>query len=85
MPEILTKFAFKGRGGRSGAKHPWGEWFDGQIRKAVKGVDYHSKTKSFASLVATEARRRGIKARSNVVDDGNAVVFQSESEPADER
>lgn len=89
MAEILTEFAFRRQGGRKWAEHPWDEWFDGQIRKAVKGVDYNSKTRSFASLVGTEARRRGITARTNIVDDGNAVVFQSydkpESEPTDER
>jgi hypothetical protein len=55
-------------------KHPWDEWFDGQLRELEFGVDFFTGTKSFYQNVRQAAAR--YKVRVLVTTQGDRVYVQ---------
>ncbi len=74
MAELLTEFPPINRGGRP-QFYPWDEWFDGQVRRLTKGVDFHCSPNSLRSLAYTTAVNRGLNVRSKVLD--KSIVIQA--------
>lgn len=68
MATIINELPEQKRPGRT-ASHPWGEWFDGQVRLLVQGEDFDSKVKSFKAAAFAAARARGYKISTRCVDD----------------
>ena len=79
MADILEEFDFSlytcsvGRN----EKYPWSEWMDGQIWKLKQGVDFKTKTSSFAAGIRARARKNGIQLKTAMF--GEYVVFQAVS------
>jgi hypothetical protein len=69
--EVLDSFEFdKNHVGAS--KHA--KYLDGRIYKVKLGVDV---PKSFRTGILVAARRKGLKVRTQTVDDGKALVIQA--------
>ena len=66
--------------GRS-PKYPWREWMDGRIWKIVKGKDYTISTQQMRNSMRDAAKKHGKSIRTEVVDDGKAIVFQAVPKP----
>lgn len=78
MAEQIKDFEFtRGRAGYAEME----TWLDGKIYKLVQGVDFTVKVASVRSSINEAAKRRGKKVRSNVVDDGKAIVIQAYANP----
>lgn len=56
--------------------YPWDEWFDGQVWKLIRDVDFAASPDGFRVTVAQAARRRGMKARIRIREDD--VYVQAE-------
>ncbi|MAZ23228.1 MAG: hypothetical protein CMB22_00275 [Euryarchaeota archaeon] len=76
MAEILESYTFAQRG--RGSTHPYEEWFDGRIRRLIKGVDFECAPASIRQSVYTAARSRNIKVSTNLLP--NALVLQAQKE-----
>lgn len=72
MATKLKEFDFKGRG--RPANYPWGQWDDGSIWQARKGVDFQVEPSAFRAAIYSHAWSRGAKAYVNV--DDSTVTFQ---------
>lgn len=79
MATTLDEYDFRHRGPIP--KYPWREWLDGRIWKIVKGKDYEISTQQMRNSVAGAAARQGKAIRTEVVDDGKAIVFQAIPKP----
>lgn len=66
-------------------RYPWDEWFDGQVRKAQRGVDFQVTAANFRYTIKAAAKRRNLVVRTKVR--GDDVTFQAVKpapEPAQE-
>ena len=72
MAEILESYDFKRVGGRP--RHPYDQWFDGQIWKLQHMVDFDCEVVSIRQSLYAAARRRGIKVKVAVLVNGDVVV-----------
>ena len=72
MAEILESYDFKSVGGRP--RHPFDQWFDGQIWKLEYMVDFDCQVVSIRQSLYAAARRRGIKVKVAVSANKNVVV-----------
>lgn len=68
MTDILADEEFAPR-------YPWDQWFDGQVRKAVRGVDFEPSANSFRYTIRAAAARHGLNIRTKVR--GDSVIFQA--------
>ena len=72
MPKILKKFVFTGRG-----RYPWDEWADGQCRELIAGEDFGAdiKVQGLANQAHGQAKKRGMKVRTQISDKGLVIQF----------
>lgn len=75
MAKVLDMFAFRLRN----VKYPWGEWEDGRIREATRGVDYHVSSRSFQAVITAHAAKLNRHVRTQTNED--TVVFQFYDKP----
>jgi hypothetical protein len=64
-------------------RYPWDQWFDGNIRKAVRGTDFEVEATSFRVTIRAAAKRHGYTVRTKVR--GNSVTFQATKIPEPEQ
>lgn len=62
--------------------YPWEKWMDGRTRKLVHEEDFFSDWKSFRVLVHRTASIYGLKAKTEKLENGRAmlVMFYEEDE-----
>lgn len=73
--EILNRKVISSRG-----LYDWDEWFDGQPRRATRGDDYDTDSRTFAKSVRSAAHRRGLTVQTKETEEW--VEFQTK-EPED--
>lgn len=71
MAERLKEYSFRERGG---SKYSWDEWTDGEVWKVKEGEDFECPARNFQAGLFNQAKRKGLKVRSNREED--VVVFQ---------
>jgi len=57
------------------SRYPWDEWLDGQIRELVAGEDFTSKPETLRQNAALQAQKRGGRAKTRLLDDGEQKVI----------
>ena len=72
MAERLDSFDFRTIGGKK--KYPWELWFDGNVWKLTRGVDFFVRTEGFRSAAMGAAARRGVQIRTSCPDDQTIVI-----------
>ena len=77
MAEILENYDFPVWGPQE-CRYPYDEWFDGQIWKITKGIDFNCTIESMRVSLWTTAKKRGIKIRTS--KKGDALIFQRREE-----
>ncbi len=70
----LTEFDF---GRACGKRIDYSRLLDGGIHKLMKGIDYYGDSERKRRNLQTLARYRGMKLRTSIVDDGQAIVAQA--------
>lgn len=62
------------------ARYPWDEWLDGSVWELVRGEDFQSKMATFRANAQLQAKRRGGRVRTKLVDaagrEAVAIQFQ---------
>ena len=77
MAEILENYDFPVWGPQE-CRYPYDEWFDGQIWKITKGIDFNCTIESMRVSLWTTAKKRGMKIRTS--KKGDALIFQRKEE-----
>lgn len=77
MARTLKRFDFPRSGSRG--RYPWDKWCDGQIWKAMRGVDFDVEPAIFQITVKNHAKRHGMTVQTAV--QGEALVFQFSPRP----
>jgi len=78
MSEILENYDFPLWGPKD-CLYPYDEWFDGQIWKISKGIDFNCTIESMRISLFNQAKKRGIKVRTS--KKGNdTLIFQRREE-----
>ena len=72
MAQVLESYDFK-RVGRQ-PQYPYDQWFDGQIWKISKGIDFNCTIESMRVSLFNTAKKRGIKIRTTKKSD--TIIFQ---------
>jgi hypothetical protein len=67
MAEVDKDFDFTAHHGN--IRYPWEKWFDGQVWRLNRGEDFEIPTISMRTQIFTNASRRGLKARTRVIED----------------
>lgn len=63
--------------GRAVGQYPYDEWFNGKIWQLENGEDFTAvKTANFRGSLLEVARKRGLKIRTAIVNDGKSLVIQ---------
>lgn len=57
------------------SRHPWDMWMDGQVWQIRHGVHFHCHPENMRVQIHGQARRRGVKAETNVR--GDVVTFRA--------
>ena len=73
MAEILEDYEFV-QWGPQECLYPYDEWFDGQIWKITKGIDFNCTLESMRISLFSQAKKRRIKIRTSKKDD--TLIFQ---------
>jgi len=73
MAEILEDYEFV-QWGPQECLYPYDEWFDGQIWKITKGIDFNCTLESMRISLFSQAKKRGMKIRTSKKDD--TLIFQ---------
>lgn len=73
MSEVVK--SFEGRQGRPPI-YPWEKWMDGEIHKLFQGSDFNGQVKSFRVGAHRTAKAYGLKVRTQIVDDGDAILLE---------
>jgi hypothetical protein len=77
MSEILENYDFPLWGPKD-CLYPYDEWFDGQIWKISKGIDFDCTLESMRVSLFTTAKKRGIRIRT--ARKGDTLIFQRREE-----
>ena len=72
MAQVLESYDFK-RVGRQ-PQYPYDQWFDGQICKICKGIDFDCTVESMRVSLFTTAKKRGVRIRT--AKKGDAIIIQ---------
>jgi hypothetical protein len=75
MAEVLKSHEWNHEGFRS--KPLPEEWFDGQVRRLHRGVDFTVQLKSLQTRLNREARARGMHSRTRLNHDDGTVIMQA--------
>lgn len=78
MARRLKSFNWNG-GSEKKSKYPWDKWLDGSIWQLTQGRDYAIKTSSLRVTATKEAKERGLKLRTKIVD-SKCLVIQAYKE-----
>jgi hypothetical protein len=73
MSEIVD--SFESRQGRPPI-YPWESWMDEEIHKLYRGKDFNGTAKSFQVGTHRTAKAYGLKAHTQIVDDGEAILVE---------
>lgn len=74
MSEVVK--SFEGRQGRP-PTYPWEEWMDGEIHKLYRDEDFpNAQVTSFRVRAHQVAKDHGLKVRTQIVDDGDAILLE---------
>lgn len=71
MAEVLTEFS--PRFMRRNQKHRWQDWFDGNVWRLTRGIDFKILLTSFRASACTAARERGYRLKYQC-DYANGVI-----------
>lgn len=74
MAEVIKTYEFKKH---KPEKHDYDKLFDGRIWKLKKDEDYDNKATSARATLYIAAKRRGLKIKTSIVEDGNAIIVQN--------
>jgi hypothetical protein len=74
MAEVIRTHTFKKH---KPEKHDYDKLFDGRIWKLKRDEDYENKATAARATLYIAAKRRGLKIKTSIVEDGNAIVVQS--------
>tara|TARA_R110000824_G_scaffold207256_1_gene392559 strand:+ start:713 stop:1027 length:315 start_codon:yes stop_codon:yes gene_type:complete len=69
MAEILEDYKFPRY-----SKYPFDEWFDGQIRELVMGIDFDVPIPSMRASIYNAAFRKHLRVRTHVTASGTLIV-----------
>jgi hypothetical protein len=74
MPRVLAELPVSTRSsaGRP-EKHPFDEWFDGNVYELVEGEDFDSKRTTMATVLHTAATKRDLVVQTRITKDGIAI------------
>lgn len=74
MSEVVP--SFEGRQGRP-PTYPWDEWMDGEIHKLYQAEDFpNALVTSFRVRAHQVAKSYGLKVKTQIVDDGAAILIE---------
>lgn len=74
MAEALKSFDFPKHG--RPYKYQWKSWANGQPWKLVLGTDFSVSIETMRTNARSFAVKNGLKVKTAIVDDGNALVIQ---------
>jgi hypothetical protein len=64
--------------GQPNRKYAWDEWLNGEIWELTRGEDFDIRVDHFRAQAFTNAKRRGMKLRTNVTDE--RIILQAYKE-----
>jgi hypothetical protein len=74
MSEVVPDF--EGRQGRP-PTYPWDKWMDGEIHKLYQDEDFpNALVTSFRVRAHQVAKGYGLKVKTQIVDDGDAILIE---------
>ena len=81
MAKVLEAHEFRQASFGRGAKHPWDEWLDGQIRMLDSEDFGDAKLGTIVMGARKAAKRKGLKVRAEMNSDKNTVILQAVPDP----